>query len=337
MQVTHQAVSQWEKGATLPDIGLLLPLARLFGVRVDDLLNGEPAVGSVGRTADDMPIEEPASKDGAARGDWLGVEPAAHIGGLTQGAMGAELSGGAPGEAARLERVDLEGVKKMLDAAPMTPPSQMEAVVANMAGFDFTLKQIVELAPYVSRDLLDTLLRKANVERVEGELLMELAPFVGRETLGRWVARLDEGSLDMKMVVELAPYVSRESLAALVGRQLERGQEVDWDLVEELAPHLGREVLEVMIGRMPKGALTVEQVVALAPFVGANTLEALLARVDDAAAVDENLEDLAPYLGKEALGRMLARTRERLSTEALLKLAPYLGKEMLESLLRPKQ
>ena len=36
-----QAVSKWEKGDSFPDVSLLAPLARLFGVSVDELLSGE--------------------------------------------------------------------------------------------------------------------------------------------------------------------------------------------------------------------------------------------------------------------------------------------------------
>ena len=37
--VTAPAVNKWEKGSTMPDIGLLSPLARLFGISVDELLS----------------------------------------------------------------------------------------------------------------------------------------------------------------------------------------------------------------------------------------------------------------------------------------------------------
>lgn len=40
MNVTHQAVSKWEKGQTLPDTETLLALAKLFGVSMEDLLLG---------------------------------------------------------------------------------------------------------------------------------------------------------------------------------------------------------------------------------------------------------------------------------------------------------
>ena len=39
--VSDKAVSKWERGASTPNIGLLLPLAELFGVTVPELLRGE--------------------------------------------------------------------------------------------------------------------------------------------------------------------------------------------------------------------------------------------------------------------------------------------------------
>ena len=38
LRVTPQAVSKWERGTALPDIELLVPLADIFSVSVDELL-----------------------------------------------------------------------------------------------------------------------------------------------------------------------------------------------------------------------------------------------------------------------------------------------------------
>ena len=40
MGVSFQAVSNWERGASMPDIGKLPELARALGVSVDELLGG---------------------------------------------------------------------------------------------------------------------------------------------------------------------------------------------------------------------------------------------------------------------------------------------------------
>lgn len=39
--VTNKAVSKWETGEAMPDTNLLLPIARIFDVSVDELLNGK--------------------------------------------------------------------------------------------------------------------------------------------------------------------------------------------------------------------------------------------------------------------------------------------------------
>ena len=41
MGVTPQAVSKWECGLSMPDVTLLIPLAELFGITVDELLRGD--------------------------------------------------------------------------------------------------------------------------------------------------------------------------------------------------------------------------------------------------------------------------------------------------------
>ena len=41
LNISPQAVSKWERGLALPDIELLIPLAEIFSVTVDELLGRE--------------------------------------------------------------------------------------------------------------------------------------------------------------------------------------------------------------------------------------------------------------------------------------------------------
>ena len=41
LNVTNKAVSKWETGEAMPETALLLPIAQIFGVTVDELLKGE--------------------------------------------------------------------------------------------------------------------------------------------------------------------------------------------------------------------------------------------------------------------------------------------------------
>lgn len=61
MDVSRQAVSKWESGQTMPDVGKLVALARLFGVSLDYLLREE---------AEEPENEQRAVKTEAQASDW---------------------------------------------------------------------------------------------------------------------------------------------------------------------------------------------------------------------------------------------------------------------------
>ena len=44
LKVSVQAVSKWERGCTYPDLSLLLPIARLFSVTLDELFGRNDAM-----------------------------------------------------------------------------------------------------------------------------------------------------------------------------------------------------------------------------------------------------------------------------------------------------
>ena len=50
--VSDKAVSKWERGLSLPDVGLLLPMADCLGVTVTELLRGERTAAA------QLPVEE---------------------------------------------------------------------------------------------------------------------------------------------------------------------------------------------------------------------------------------------------------------------------------------
>ena len=58
--VSDKAVSKWERSLSLPDVGLLIPLAECLGVTVTELLWGERTSGG------QMPVEEVESLVGSA-------------------------------------------------------------------------------------------------------------------------------------------------------------------------------------------------------------------------------------------------------------------------------
>lgn len=58
LSVTRQAVSKWERGVVAPTAEKLIAMSRLYGVSLDELVNGEPQCGEPPATAEAV-VEEP--------------------------------------------------------------------------------------------------------------------------------------------------------------------------------------------------------------------------------------------------------------------------------------
>ena len=159
LHVTNQAVSRWETGESYPDVTLLVRLAELFGVTVDDLLNGGLAARS------DSPL-------------------------ASAGQIVAELGQGRPERVAELVRENPGNLDAVIGAAPLTRPSTIRKVVENLEHFKFDASQLAALAPFVDPELLDSILLDLDPAEIDGGLLSALAPFLPEGTLDRLAAAL---------------------------------------------------------------------------------------------------------------------------------------------------
>ena len=69
LNVTHQAVSKWERGESLPDIGTLMELAKVFNQSVDQILYGGKS-RSQGKPIDPL-VEKIAQKQPEDAGELV--------------------------------------------------------------------------------------------------------------------------------------------------------------------------------------------------------------------------------------------------------------------------
>ena len=198
--ISHQAVSKWERGESMPDISTLPLLSEIFGVTVDGLLEstdrrhlGESNVlkhvlddtadaaiedGSI--TLDDIarvaPILKPVQID-----HMTSHFPSASIG---------EISGIAP----YLSHDILDGLAERADAAQG---------IGELSG----------IAPFVSREIMDKLAERVAEVASIGEL-SGIAPFVSREVLDKLAERAAEVG-GIGELCGIAPFLSQEALGQL--------------------------------------------------------------------------------------------------------------------------
>ena len=215
MGVSYQAVSNWERGNSLPDIGKLPDLCRILGLTLPELLGDreETETLQLVMAKETVPPEQLAK-----------VAPVM------------------PPEQVRtnLRRSEEEGadcdIRSILDLAPYLDEKDLDELALRAA--PERMQDVIDLAPYLSDDGLDAVAEK-QVEKGSCSIddLTKLAPYLSDEGLNRLSVKLVKAeNCPMDDLLELAPYLSEKALDA-IALDLARKGRTPKELAE-LAPYL---------------------------------------------------------------------------------------------------
>jgi transcriptional regulator with XRE-family HTH domain len=295
LNVSHQAVSKWERGESLPDVGTLVTVGKLFGTSVDDILSGGIS----------------------------GSQPR-NVGKLVE-----KLSDKLPEQAAELLNSGESEVEGFVSLAPLLKTSTIENVANKVSHQTFDLEHLVELSPFMEKESLDEFVNKMDSTNISWEQITSLAPFIKHSTLSELVSNL-ESSLNLEELIEIAPFLGNDLDRLVLNTDLTS----EWDHVVGLAPFLKSETLIRLVNNSKTGKLSMEMLISVAPFLG-NYLNQLLEETDINDVRWGELPQLAPFVSQETLANLIGKVPdEERSLETLVDIAPFVGKDYLDHLLQ---
>ena len=275
MGVSYQAVSNWERGNSMPDISKLADLCNALDLTVNELLGMEEKTAAAVTKA--MEKEE------------LTVE---------------ELQEVAPMLPPEQLREQLEGSFQTKDEAPEQKRGFLYRRFGGRQEKDtpqkgkFSLSAIAGLAPFLDEEYLSKLATQAEAEDLSE--ITAIAPFLSEEALDELVGRC-QACGDFGTIMGLAPFLSKATLNSLV----EAVEVDDITQVISLAPFLNEDTLDKLVERCDVQA-DISLLCGLAPFLSEEALGKLVDRAleqDDVADMD-CIGGLAPFLSKETLRKV---------------------------------
>ena len=291
--ISFQAVSNWERGNSMPDISKLPELAELFGCSIEELLGGGTSAGNVEKLAK-------GEGQGLSLGEIAEVAPVLTPDVLDEAVESARR--GTPsvacGDSARSEGAEEKGT-------PCAGARSKEAEESEEEGFD--------------EDIED------EIEDEEGgdEEIDEEAEDEPRRFHAFW-KRTGRGARvhirDGKKVYILGTEKSGE-------RKKDKAKSKRLKELVMLAPFLSSARLRELVEELRGEGYTVSELVPLAPFLSEEDLDAL---AEIAEADGGELAALAPFLSQETLKRLAERGGVK--SGQLVALAPFLSQEVLEEL-----
>lgn len=249
MGISFQAVSNWERGASMPDIGKLPELAGIFGVTVDELLGqASPLLESAagGRLDEYLTAGAPTPQELADAAPLLRPDQVQQaFSALPETPIG-ELSGLLPYLAeetvdALLLQAAAQGAdgKALGEAVPFAGEAAVDAAAIGMAKSG---RDIGVLAPFMSDDGLCEAAKEryaaAGLAGVGGML-----PFLPDDELAA-LAEKEYGKNGLSGITALAPFMAEDALQELAAREVRKN---GLRALAPIAPFLDEDMMDALI------------------------------------------------------------------------------------------
>ena len=226
MGVSFQAVSNWERGNSLPDIGKLPDLCRILDLDIQTLLGEDQK--------ETKTIEKLMKEEAVPLRDLAEVAPMLPPQQVESSFRREEKETGS---------VDTQA---LLALAPFLDDEYLRELVQRMEVDK--LGDVIALAPFLPEDALDDLALRFEGS-AENSQLIALAPFLSERALDQLAEKLPDTSF--ANLTALAPFLSEESLDKLTDRLLEK-EDGSWRELVSLAPFLGDQSLRKAVEKALK-------------------------------------------------------------------------------------
>lgn len=220
LNISFQAVSNWERGQTMPDISKLGELAGIFGVTVDELLGSKKGAQVVEKIIREEPVAEELTAE-----EFLEMAPLVK-----------------PRQAEKLwESVKTDvTLNDLVRAAPFLSESTLDSLALDTIRRDKSFLPLIGLLPFLSRATVDECVLKVLEDGLDIKKVIMAAPFLGRESIERLADRVlkEGGVMDL---TPLAPFLGKEKLTEAAAQCAEK---YGFSKIMPLLPFLDRKLLD---------------------------------------------------------------------------------------------
>jgi len=284
MEVSYQAVSNWERGNSCPDISKLEQLCNILHIGMEELMGMESTAKTVNWIID--------------RGNRDRLFP---DGGRRE--FSGEPEGAGVGREGSMEQNREITARELEELAPILPPDDVKQLAKDISKISY--EELMGLAPFLSREAVDRLAERCESEIEIGELT-GLAAFLSRGAADR-LAEKCQGEIHVGELTGLAPFLSREAVDRLAERcegEIEIGELIG------LAAFLSRGAADRLAEKC-QGEIDICELTGLAPFLSRSCVSNLAARHCETVSMEE-LMGLAPFMDQDALSKMVLSIKKAL-------------------------
>ena len=199
--ISYQAVSNWERGDSMPDISKLSELAEILEVSIDELLGHNKQTKVIKDLIDDKEIKIQELSEEEIKDVFPLVKP-------------KQVK----------ENLDFDGLdfKQLLSIAPFIDDNVLSEFLLDMKS-ELSIDDLVKIIPFVDEEVVDTIvLGFIKEDKVGTDKVLPLIPFVSEDTVDLLANDLPEEEVHL-----IAPFLSEEKVNEIVSKAIAEGRMKD--------------------------------------------------------------------------------------------------------------
>lgn len=214
--ISYQAVSHWERGASMPDISKLGELAQIFETSIDQILEHKPLVVAVEEVLRDQKIDAKLH-DSKTLSDVIPMMKPKEI----------ESS---------IKDIEDQDPRVLLSFAPFLDEEEVDAFAYKAYEKNASI-ELIGLAPFMSKEGLSKIAHvMLNKDQIDLHMLPALAPFLDEDTLDV-LATATYQKYGTHSIASLLPFMSSELIDHLIKLEVDQGH---FDKIQPLIPFASR-------------------------------------------------------------------------------------------------
>ena len=280
--VSFQAVSNWERGASMPDISKLSDLSEILSISISDLLGSEDKSS--------ISVEKVIEKEDLEISELIDVAPIVPPKTIEETVK---------------EKKSKVKVDELVALAPFLSSKALSELVEDLEVED--VSSLVALAPFLEEETLSTLLNKHEI--TDSDDLVAFAPFLDEDELSEIVMNSLEKGCECN-INALSPFLSEECLEEYVMKAIS-SPSFSFSSIEGVLPHLDSSVVSsIFTALLEKGEK--DNLVSLAPFMDGDDLEGVISHAINKHQMEmKDIMDFAPFLDSDDLGLLIKKAIKR--------------------------
>ena len=280
--VSFQAVSNWERGASMPDISKLSDLSEILSISISDLLGSEDKSS--------ISVEKVIEKEDLEISELIDVAPIVPPKTIEETVK---------------EKKSKVKVDELVALAPFLSSKALSELVEDLEVED--VSSLVALAPFLEEETLSTLLNKHEI--TDSDDLVAFAPFLDEDELSEIVMKSVDKGVECN-IKALSPFLSEECLEEYVMKTIS-SPSFSFSSIEGVLPHLDSPVVASFFSALLEKGMK-DDLVSLAPFMDDDDMGDVISSAIGKGQMEmKDIMEFAPFLDSDDLGSLIKKAIKR--------------------------